>query len=395
MDGALIGDAILNLFGAIGLSVALLIFQARDPHGPLTRRFTIVLGLIALLFLLRGAFWLTGTVLLGRLAVACAAMMPLGFLVVTEGVLRRHAPKLLKVVALAGSVGLAILALVLPVDAIDGALVLFQLAMLAACGVLMMTPPAEGLALVEARVVRRLCVAVFVLLPFVVTDFRDLWPDVPIRAGALGALVVVTFALVADAASEPRRQHAMLVALRIGTGLVLGLALAALVRASTTAETIRIVAVTLGGVLALTLVLEASRAYLMAGTPGLLDTVANARGAGREELVADLLRSPLFEGAVRLDEAALADFDPDLLRATLAEKLLLRRADHPFGLRPTDPVAERLDTLLAAHDASHLVVVGTEPLDLLAVRVPLILADRATETGLLLAGRLLASGRAA
>jgi len=46
---------------------------------------------------------------------------------------------------------------------------------------------------------------------------------------------------------------------------------------------------------------------------------------------------------------------------------------------------------MAAHSASHLLVLGEEPLDLLLVTVPVVSDDPATETALALVRRLLAS----
>ena len=47
--------------------------------------------------------------------------------------------------------------------------------------------------------------------------------------------------------------------------------------------------------------------------------------------------------------------------------------------------------MMATFGASHLIVVGRDALDLVAVPVPLVMADRASETALLLAGRLIAA----
>lgn len=389
MDLALLADSIVNVCGAAGLAVAVLIFRARDPRGELTQRFSVALGLIAFVFLMRALAWSTESALLGRIAVACAALIPLGVLIVVEGVLRRHAPRALKLVTLTGSLALAVLALVLPATPVDIALALFQLGIVAACGVLLLTYPAGTLSAGEAIAIRRLCIAAFIMLPFITTDFRELWPQVPVRAGALGALIVITFALVADAASGTRRSHTILIGLRIGTGVLLGFAFAALWPDAVIADTVRLVVVALTGVLTIGLVVEAARAWLSAGEPGILSTVANRRSISRQQMIAEVMRTPLFDDAVRLDEAALIDFDPDLLRDHFAGVLVLRRADHPWGRDREDAVAERLQALFAFHGASHLIVVDHAPLDLIALRVPLILADRAAETALLLAGRLL------
>jgi hypothetical protein len=93
MSTGAIADSIVNLCGAIGLAVAMMTFYRRDPRSPLTHRLLVALGVIAALFLIRGAAWWTGSVVLDRLSVLPASLIPLGALIVTEGILRRHAPR--------------------------------------------------------------------------------------------------------------------------------------------------------------------------------------------------------------------------------------------------------------------------------------------------------------
>src|SRR5450631_266080 len=106
MTPAVIADSIVNLCGAIGLAVAMLTLHRRDPRGPLTRRLLLALGVSAFLFLLRGVAWWTGNALLDRVSLIPAALVPLGALLVTEGILRRHAPRLVKIAIVAGGLGL-------------------------------------------------------------------------------------------------------------------------------------------------------------------------------------------------------------------------------------------------------------------------------------------------
>ena len=101
----------------------------------------------------------------------------------------------------------------------------------------------------------------------------------------------------------------------------------------------------------------------------------------------DLLRAGNFRNAgavfpVRKFQA--------LLRELLASRPLLRRADAPWGFAPDDPAVERLASLLAAHSATHVVVLAHDPSDLFVLAVPVMLADPASETALALVRRLLA-----
>ena len=394
MGPGVAADSIVNLCGAGGLAIAILIFRARDPQGPLTRRFAFVLGIVAFVLLARGVGWLTGSATLEQLAVAAAAIIPLGALLVVEGMLRRHAPRAVKLAVLAGTLVLAPAGLLAGGDwaeRIEMALALFQLATFAVCGLLLLSRDRGSLSEAENRGVFRLGIAALAVLPFILSDFRAFFPGVPVRAGALGALLVVTFALVADTANDGRRGHVLILGLRISAGLLLGLALAAVAPIADTADVIRFAAVTLAGILFIGLLVDAARAVVGAGAPGLLDRIANAPPGTRDELIAELARHPPFEGARRLSAADLLPFDPVILAAALGDRLVVRRADRPWNRPADDPAGERLAALMATFGASHLIVIGRAPLDLVAVPVPLVMADRASETALLLAGRLIAA----
>ena len=97
MTPGMIADSIVNLCGAIGVGVAMITLHRGDPRSPLTRRLLVALGLIALLFLIRGVAWWIP-----------AALIPLGALIVTEGILRRHAPRPAKIAILTGGIALGL-----------------------------------------------------------------------------------------------------------------------------------------------------------------------------------------------------------------------------------------------------------------------------------------------
>jgi len=142
MTSGVTADSIVNLCGAIGLCVAMMTFYRRDPRSPLTFRLLVALGVIASLFLVRGAAWWSGSAGLDRFSVVPAALIPLGALIVTEGMLRRHAPRVIKLIVLVGGILLA-LAGVSGLPQFDMvyaiALSLFQLAGIALCAGLLAT----------------------------------------------------------------------------------------------------------------------------------------------------------------------------------------------------------------------------------------------------------------
>ena len=78
----------------------------------------------------------------------------------------------------------------------------------------------------ENRSIGRLAIGAILVIPFMLTDFRALPPDIPVRLGALGALLVVTAVLIVGGGAETRRQALLMTALRLSSAALLGAAAA-------------------------------------------------------------------------------------------------------------------------------------------------------------------------
>jgi hypothetical protein len=394
MTPEVIADSIVNLCGAIGLGVAMIALHRRDPRGPLTRRLLLALGVAALLFLVRGVAWWTGSPWLDRLSLIPAALVPLSALIVTEGILRRHAPKAAKVTAVLGAVLLGFgsaLGLERFATAYSIMLSLFQLAGFATCAWLLAMRDRSTLMASENRGIGRLAVGALIVIPFIVTDFQALAPDMPVRLGALGALLVVTAILIAGGGSETRRQGLLMTTLRLSSSALLGAAAACVSADVDAGQIVRFCAIAIAGVLTIGLMTDTLRAFFESQVPGVLTSVAASTARTRDQLIAELAGHPLFESARRYRERELAGYDPALLRDFLSTRRVLRRAEAPWGLTTTDPAVERLASLMKANHATHAIVLSHDPVDLIILAVPVISADPATETALALVRRLLAS----
>lgn len=396
MTPGMIADSIVNLCGAIGLTVAMLTLHRRDPRGPLTRRLLIALGIIALLFLVRGMAWWSGSELLNNLSAIPAALIPFGALIVTEGIMRRHAPRAAKIAILAGGIviGLAGAAGIKPIVTPAAiVLALFQLTGFAICTRLLATRDPATLMASENRGIARLAVGAILVIPFIITDFRVLMPDIPVRLGALGALLVVTAILIAERGAETQRQVLLLTVLRLASSALLGIAAAFVTTDVDAAQVMRFCAIAISGVLAIGLMVDALRAHFESQVPGVLNSVATSPAQTRDALIAELARHPIFESARRYREAELLAYDPALLRDFLSTRRVLRRPDAPWGIVAADPAVERVVSLMKANQATHVIILSHDPIDLLVLAVPVISADPATETALALVRRLLASAR--
>ncbi|MBR0818328.1 hypothetical protein [Bradyrhizobium liaoningense] len=392
MSAGAIADSIVNLCGAIGLAVAMMTFYRRDPRSPLTHRLLVALGVIAVLFMIRGAAWWTGSVGLDRLSVLPASLIPLGALIVTEGILRRHAPRAVKIAALAGAAVLGLggaLGLEQLAKPYALALALFQLSGFVTCGLLLARRDRAELMGSENRSIARLAVGALLVLPFILTDFRTLWPDIPVRLGALGALLTVTVMLIAGGGAETRRHGLTLMTLRLASSALLGIAAAFMASDVDLAQVIRFCAVAVAGVLTIGMMTDALRALFESQEPGLLNSMAASPAQTRAQLVAELARHPIFESARRFRAVDLAPYDPPLLHELLVTSRVLRRSEAPWGLALTHPAVERMTSLMTAYSATHVIALGRDPIDLIALAVPVTSADPATETALTLVQRLL------
>lgn len=393
MTPTVIADSIVNLCGAIGLCVAMAALHRRDPKSPLTRRLLLMLGVVAVLFFTRGLAWWTQSEWLDRLSLIPASLVPLGTLVVTEGVLRRHAPRAVKITAVLGAILLGlggVFGLERFATPYSILLSLFQLAGFATCAFLLATRDRTTLLASENRSIGRLAVGVVIVIPFVVTDFQALAPDMPVRLGALGALLVVTAVLIAGGSSETRRQGILMTALRLSSSALLGAAAACVSGTIDAAQIMRFVAIAISGVLTIGLMTDTLRALFESEVPGVLNSIAASAAQTRDQLISELARHPMFESATRFRESDLVLYDPPLLRGLLSSQRVLRRPEAPWGLAASDPAVERLMSLIKANNATHVIVLSHDPVDVLVLAVPVISADPATETALALVRRLLA-----
>jgi hypothetical protein len=393
MSPSVIADSIVNLSAAIGILTAMIALSRRDPRGALTKRLMFVLGLAAILFLLRGIAWWSGSEWLDRLSLLPAATVPLGALVLTEGMLRRHAPRMMKIAALVGAIVLGLLGVFGPPEldwAYSIALSSFQLLGLATCAWLLARRDRLTLSPSENRGIVRLAVGALMVMPFIVTDFHLLAPDIPVRLGALGALLVVAAVVIAGGGAQTRRQEIMLSAVRLLSAALLGAAVAFIAGDVDAARIMRFCVVAIAGVLTIGLMTDTLRAFFEAREPGVLNSVAASAAQNRAQLLAELARHPMFESAQRASEEQLAAYDPPVLRDFLSVQRVLRLSEHPWGLASTDPAVERMASLMMAHSATHVVILSHDPIDLIVIAVPVIFADPATETALSLVRRLLA-----
>ncbi|MCQ4630352.1 hypothetical protein GB927_009915 [Shinella sp. CPCC 100929] len=386
MTAALIADTFISLAAFGGLAVLIGAIRSFDAGSPLTRRFLFGLRVLAALMVSRVLAWWTGLFIFEAATIISAGLVPLATVLLAEGLLRRHAPKITKWIAAGGAAAFAVLAF-LPAAVDPWRLVLlflYQLVTFALAGHMAVTRDRTSLSKAENQAVDRIALSLLLILPLLVTDFRSAYVDLPVRLGGVAILflcwllislgqravshrdTVVSFAVLLAAA--------LLGALAIG--LENGLDAAALVRTASVVTSAALLGVIWKD--SISLRTEQRR-------QSLIRHLAEDRIDDTLGFLKELQNHPLVEGALLLGEKELADLDLAGIKALFAAQPLLR-ATEAGGLAQSD--AEQLAWLLEKYEATHLMLVSARPFRLIALNMPSVSATPGAETELKVAQRM-------
>jgi len=383
---ALMADPLVNLMASAGIAIVARADRRIDPKGAVTKRIVFALSLVSALFCVRAIGWMTDSLLIGRLASALAGATPLAGLFVVEGLLRRHAPRPVKIILTGGCVLVAVLAIFYSTPDLDSGAIMLVVVFggYVTLAWLLLTRDASSLTAPENRAIRRLLGAVAFLLPLILTDFRSVFPAIPVRLGALGVLIVLYVSFGAGGLTTPGRTrfYCLIGFLLIAATLALGFGAAQ-------GEVDESLLLTIGAVGFSSLVLagllseEIGARSERARPPS---SILGARDAAAFE--AALKTDPLLQDARILTGATLADVDGPQLGALLARHGVLRRKDAPWDLSASDGGVERALSLMLTYDATHILRLGRTPLRLAAFTLPPIANDPRAEAEIVLAQRL-------
>lgn len=331
--------------------------SAAAERSAIAARLHTLYALVAALLLLRLFDRRLDSALLTAAIMVIAAWLPLAGLRLVEELLRRHAPRWLKIAVLSGAVGFSAIAvsvgLVWSVAAL-AALAAFQaFATLAMIGLLVM--PGQELTAAERRTANTFLLALLMTLPLALSDFQILLPDAPVRGGAFAALILVlaTSRLVRTGGSPLWLVADVLVGLA-GAGLTL----AAVMLAGNPEPFTVWPAATVGFLTAALVLLIERFASLRLASDSLVSALAQARP---EDGVEGLLRShPLLSSARIVDDGLLRDYPADVIRALTRFRVI-------GGDLGNTEARDAARDLLDATAATHLLRLSVDPPRFLAV----------------------------
>ncbi|MDR2214402.1 MAG: hypothetical protein LBE59_00990 [Nevskiaceae bacterium] len=364
-------DIAINIIGAFGVGACIWHLLRTPGRSPLENRLLFLLWTLMMLMTLRTFFWTGAAPALRGWVLAVATLLPLAALFTIEGLLRRHAPRLVKI-----GVVLAVAAL-LGINAtigLHGAGLIALMAVMAGtflvCAILVIGRDRNSLSAAENRLISGFGVACVLAVPLAITDFRRDFVDFPVRAGAVGALLIV-YSLVRDNrrgkswAGFVRELGQLLL-----RGLPLALLLAVFVREGDALQRALVITIaTLAVVMQIVIFDRIRNRARQMRSDQLRRWLLDAPTASRNEFIASLDRLPELAGLQVMQPSALGKYDVDVLRSFLERQRVvgLTRLQQHFG---NDDAAQQLCDLLHIHGMTHVCLLAAQPLTILLCALP-------------------------
>ncbi|WP_324806984.1 hypothetical protein SH584_10720 [Sphingomonas sp. LY29] len=363
----------LNLVALVAMLVARSGVAVSDRHSAVSDHLRALYGATAALM----AFRLLATAVpaTAPLVMVVAAWLPFLLLRLVEEMVRRHAPRSLKLLVLVGAIAFSVLALTLGLvwgGLAIGLLAAFHLLSVFGAIVLLLRDDAR-ISLGERRAAILLAVALGSAILLATTDFQRLFPDLEVRGGPFAVLLLLlaTSRLATGRGSVGYLMFDCLVTLLAGS-LVYGLAVsqgwpgALSIAAVTTALT------------ALAIAIERF-VGLRAQENNLLGALARA-DRGRSDLLA---AHPLLQQGRIVPESDFADYPEVERRLFEGQELISFDAADREG---SDGAAMR--DLLHRHAATHMIRLSPNPLTFLAISADGFAQD-SLDDDLVIAARLI------
>jgi len=363
----LAAQELVDGLSAIALGASVLVVARRAS--PLRAQLGFALGGLCLFFAMRAAAGACGSHVLNLATLEIVGVLPLAALLLAEAMLRRHAPRMLKVLAALGAAAMPAALIVTDGRAPMSSWGLggYVIASLAGVTILLVTRDRASLSRQENASVDLLMASGVLLTLLSLTDFL---PQAPVGLSGVGA-ASIAFAIGAHpGAGQPVKRVVIQV---LATGLAA--AACALAFAHPLGLTTPVGQVRLGAIL-LALLLSAGVVLTLyqretVGVEGFASALARADTSSLDGFLETLASQPLLAGLRLAEGPLLADYDAAGLGVALASRAVWTRAALSEPWRDADPRArDELDDLMARTDATHAVMVSPAPLRIALLTLP-------------------------
>ncbi|MEJ6402440.1 hypothetical protein [Yoonia sp. 2307UL14-13] len=391
----MLAEIYLSLAAVFGLLTLRWVLVSQDGWDPINRRFLFGVRVTIALFVGRLLQAGTGAELFRIVELMAAGLIPLAVLLLTEGLLRRHAPFWIKTFV-AGGTALFVITAFWYSDSVDPprliGLLAFQMVGFCLAGWLIVTRDRASLSAGENVTVARLGFSLLVFIPLGAGDFLLIYWGLPIQFSALGVLILCWLAIGLSRAHAGHGMTLLQMGMTILASVVLGGLIGVLVAVDRDGVLV-IIALIMSTLFLAAAVSDARNLQNEAQRIGLLRHMATARVDEPVGFLRDLRAHPLVEGAVILRDENLSDLDAEVIDRIFAAAPVLRKAAPP-ALGAT--AEEHITYLFDRYRATHIMRVADAPRILVALSMPSLNTSPNTELELEVVQRMAAliSGQA-
>lgn len=382
-------QALLDGFAAAGLAAYVAALLVRRVGGPLTPRLVFLFGVMSVFYGVRSLAVRTGLPIFEGATYAAISLAPLAALLLAEGLLRRHAPRAMKIAVFAASVlglGFALFTTSHVAFGSRLALAAIILSSLVAILILLWARDRKALSRAENGAVRRLAVGLAIVIPLIGTDFSELVAS-PIGFSPIAALVIVLLAL-SNGVSDARDVWIDAVVI-VATTLALTCGLIEQLDVGAFDDRVRLFALIGAALITMTLVVRIQPFGAAGRRTSLRQRMASANTQSLDSFLGELTKEPMLKDLAVLSEQDLADYRPEAMAQTLDRQPLWSAASLQAGVGTIDEAErEPLLDLLARSDATHVGLLSRSPVRIGLVRLPDLLRNTEAEIDLGLAFRM-------
>lgn len=386
-DPAGLIELCMSLAALLGLLALHVFLRRRKGWDPISRRVLFCVRITMLLFMGRVLVMLTGWSLFRIPILVGAALIPLAALLLTEALLRRHAPPFVKQIIGWGTFVFLISALSFT-GAIDPyrlyALMAFQIIGFGLSGWMILRRDRSSLSAQESITVTRLGLSLLVFIPLSTSDFLMAVLGLPIQFSALGVLILCWLVM---GLGRTQLGHGVVMvnfAVMVSAALLVGVLIGEV--AQMNGEGVLLCVATVMTALFLVAILNDARALRTEEQSlGLMRYLAEATTTDPIAFLRDLRSHPMVEGAAMISARSLDGLQEETLQHIFAVAPVLRRAAPPqLGDLADDHIAYLFDR----YSATHVILASDAPRVLIALSMPSLNASPMAELELQVVQRM-------
>jgi len=380
-----LADSWVSICGALGALVVLMRLNRLTSSHELTVRFRACLIAIIILLTFRVGHWAEWGWGYAAITYSSAALLPLFALLLAEGMMRLHAPKVMKYYCGCGAFVFVLFALLPTVwlgTLHTWALLLFQLSGLGGVVYMVMRRDYGGLSGGENQALNRVMLSFLLILPLLATDFLS--PFVAAIPARLGGVAVLGLCLLTISINRPSLSHWRIV----GSMTVLcGVVVLSTIITARLAGTNLLTSFQIGAVaLATTMLLATWQAMRTLMTEDgyllILRAISQSSKSGPDAAAQLIKTGAGISDALMLGEDDLGDFDSAVLRRLFT--------DEPVRVCSEVPENEQLSWLFTKFEATHAICITITPMCLIVCNNPGLMAYDSRGYGLTVLQRMAA-----